>query len=85
MATYSLIFETLDKLRAFAECRNNSALLKEVEGAKKIALEETLTTEMSDSDANYDAVMALVYPELERGPAAYITQDVCMMPARRDE
>jgi hypothetical protein len=75
MATYSRIFETLDKLRAFAEFRNNPALLKEVEDAEQTALEETLTIEMSGSDANYDAVMALVYPEFVRGPAVYIAQE----------
>lgn len=66
MATYSLIFEALNKLRSFTEGGSDSDLLKEVEDAEKIALKEVLQIELSNSDGNYDAVMAVVYPELQR-------------------
>lgn len=69
MATYSLIFEALDKLRAFAEGQNDLPLLKEVEDAEKAALKEVLKTELSNNDASYDAVMSLVYPGLQRETA----------------
>ncbi len=69
MATYSHIFEALDKLRAFAEGQNDPRLLKEVEDAEKTALKEVLKTELSNSDDSYDAVMSLVYPGLQREKA----------------
>jgi hypothetical protein len=66
MAAYSIIFEALDNLRSFAEGGSDPGLLKEVEDAERTALSEILKIELSSSDANYDAVMAVVYPELQR-------------------
>lgn len=69
MAAYSRIFEAIDKLRAFAEGENDSLLLKEVEDAEKTALKEVLKTEFSNDGASYDAVMAVLYPGLQREKA----------------
>lgn len=66
MAAYSRIFEALDKLRVFAEGKNDPLLLKEVEDAEETALTEVLKIELSDDTTSYDAVMAVVYPGLQR-------------------
>lgn len=69
MVSCVIIHESLDNLRSFTEGKYDLRRLKEVEDAETTALKEDLKIELSSSDAVYDALMALVYPEFQREKA----------------